>query len=1317
MTSNNTFYLNVQIRVAACLLAALIISCRVNASDIGETGLSSMFSFTHLSAADGLSNQRVFSVVQGSDRAIWIATKNDVERFNGIALQKYPLDFGDKFNLASGRMIRLYKSRDGTLYAFTNAGQIFSYDIVSDSFKKLYDLPRMLNSNLILNAMAVTAEGMWAATDKGLWLLQKDGSWKTIVGNVFFNSITEAPGALYAGSFSGVFCVCKGRPRLLFPHVYALSSYYDSRGGRLWIGTFSDGLAVGDVRTGVVKPIARHLPKLPVRVVTPLNSTTMTVGIDGGGVYGVSAANGSQRFLFSTGDEGGGVLHGNGIYDICVDMWGDLWIGSYSGGVDIATASDGSLKLVQHEAHIPQSLANDNVNDVCDDGNGNIYFATDRGLSIYNPGSRSWKHALPGNVVLSIGRGLDGRMLAGTYGKGVKDINGKVVYARAEGTLRTDYVYTLYNDGRGSLWVGCLDGDLVEITAKGNHYYPIQNVQSITDTPGDGVAIATADGFFVIDHRRQVHHYFSPGEFQSRDVNTYVMAMLFASSSEVWLGTDGGGVYVYNMKVHSMRQLTVKDGLPSNSVKSLTRDRKGRIWIATDHGLAYIMPGRRSGIKKPDWQQGNSLEFNRAAATILSDGRLIFGSTGGAAVVDPDKVSSAGYKGRLVLRDIIVAGMDDSTRSTMRPRLNGMIRKGKVVLPYADNSLTLLFECINLRYQSDIGYQYYIEGQQDKVQPAGDGRIVFNNLASGTYRIHFQAVSRGDGRVIDERVVELRIRQPWWNSWWAWLIYFCIAGVAVWFLWRFYLNRLQRRHDAERIDFFVNTAHDIRTPLSLTLAPLDDIAADKTLSPDSRNYLDIARRNGRQLMTLITTLLDFQKVDSRQMQLHVRQLDLKTLLEKACARFHVLSQQKHITLVVTDCPDNVSVWMDENAADKIFNNLLSNAVKYTGENGRVEVSAHTDAGHVYIDISDNGIGIPDKAQRKIFSSFYRAGNALRSHAIGSGLGLMLVKRIVEAHHGTINFKSKEGIGTTFTIVLLKGYEHLKELIESDTQEAPPIPMVAATDNDDATRPVMLFVDDNAELRGYMQTAFGKDFNVVACDSAHAALDYLASGTCDVMVSDVMMPGMHGDELCRRIKADEATSFIPVVLLTANAGRDMTIDGLECGADDYVTKPFDTAVLRARIASILHNRQVVRDYYLRRAAVVAHEDAGGAKNTASEEKAEVPSGVTLSDADKQFVDRATSIVMENMHDEDFDINSLCREMAMSRTLFYNRLKALTGQTPQDFIRILRLERAARLLEDDASVLNASIETGFANVKYFSTVFKKHFGISPSKYHSK
>ena len=664
-----------------------------------------------------------------------------------------------------------------------------------------------------------------------------------------------------------------------------------------------------------------------------------------------------------------------------------------------------------------------------------------------------------------------------------------------------------------------------------------------------------------------------------------------------------------------------------------------------------------------------------------------------------------------------------------------MLQTGKMSFSHSENTLIVHFESINYQYQHDIQYQYYLEGYDHQWSvPSAYQQARFATLPPGSYTLHVKAMGRSNGRILGESTLRIHIAQPWWNSWWAWIVYLSIFGAIVYFGWDYYRERLHRKYYDDKINFFVNTAHNIRTPLSLVLAPLADLAKDTTLGDKSRKFLEMALCNGDKLLRMVTELLNFQKIAVAKAQVHLQNVELSVLLRQQVDKFQMSAQEKHINLRLATCGQH-TFSTDLSMMDLIFENLLSNAVKYTKVGGTITISASLDevGKQVSIQVSDTGIGIPKTEAKHIFQSFFRASNAVNSQEMGSGLGLMLTRQLVQKLGGKLTFESEEGKGSAFLVVLPdNGYVDVS--VSSKPSSLPETSDNSVSTNEkikseESLKDTLLFVDDNDDLRQYIRMAFADQYHVVDVESGEAALKYLSeNGECDIMVSDVMMPGMQGDELCRRIKENKETSWLPVILLTAKAGRDFMIEGLGLGADDYIAKPFDSAILASKIASMLKNRRHLSQYYIEKSlAIVRGEDSGQSsqksllpsepsvpsasdeKNKSSDEKEP-----ELDPMDQAFVEKATRLVLDNLSDTDFTIDRLCQEMAMSRTLFYGKLKTLTGQGPQDFIRLIRLEQAAQYLKQGDSVLDVSVKTGFVNVKYFSTVFKKHFGVSPSKY---
>ena len=566
-----------------------------------------------------------------------------------------------------------------------------------------------------------------------------------------------------------------------------------------------------------------------------------------------------------------------------------------------------------------------------------------------------------------------------------------------------------------------------------------------------------------------------------------------------------------------------------------------------------------------------------------------------------------------------------------------------------------------------------------------------------------------------------------------WTVYLLLVLLTFYSIRRNYLGRIERRLFMRRLQFFANTAHDMRTQLTLIVNPLSDLDDENGLSLEERRKLSPALVGARNLYQLTTELLDFQKIDFRtsgSRKKRTGHCDLKVRLSEIVAHCAPLFHEKDIHQRLILPKEEVTVGMNRNEIDHVLYNVISNAVKYNRQGGKVTIELQQDKHHTTVAVSDTGIGIPQKSQKRVFTLFYRAANATGDNPGGNGLGLAFAREIMRMHQGDITFNSTEGKGTTFFITFSRKQRHWKllrllsplraHIRHQRPRMAGPIahrlqlqtaqPTVRQNEiglEDTPHRKRLMIIEDNDALRSYLHDVFKDDYQVVAMPDGDTALAALKQNTVDFIISDVLMPGIKGDTLCRKIKTSVETSHIPVILLTARSGRAEAMKGFDCGADDYIPKPFDSAKLKAKVRNMLNAQARLREKAVQQYDF-KHETEATDRTTDTENKPE------LNETDHRFLDHCLSYVMENMNKTDFSIKSLCREIAVSRTILYEKLKALTGKSPGEFITILRMRKAAELLQRGEQVQEVAVEIGLSDAKYFSTAFKKYYGISPSKF---
>ena len=579
-----------------------------------------MLMLSNLNTDNGISSARVYSIVEAEDGAIWISTKRGVDRYNGQQVRNYTLATDMQFSDACGRNIKLTKNSQQHIYAYDNKGKIYIYNKVKDTFQLQVNLMNVLGGSVMLNDLLVDDKGcFWMALDRGVYRMyppsiagSKDitapgspNKGKYILKNTYVNHIRFIGKQLLIGSPSGVFAYSPNavQPRLLLRGYSVLSSYHDVKAHQIWLGTFHRGIILLDDRTW--KPLSSltqfsslaNIPLIPVRSIIPYDAVTILMAVDGAGVYAYDKKTCKTNLLLNTDGRPENVLHGNGVYALCKDHLGDLWIGSYSGGVDIAIPMEHTLEFVRHENLNSQSLINNGVNDIMQSvdtqgRNSKIWYATDKGVSIYDEQTQLWHHALYNKVALTLCQTADGKVLAGTYGDGIfqvhADGSSSRAYSVSNGKLKTDYVYSIFKDSEGGLWIGCLNGDLVHIPSSseknGNvdnsvNYLPINEVQCIVESPDKkSIAVGTTHGCYRIDKRSlRVSRFFYPSEFPTFDYNFFVNAMVFQDARHIWIATDGGGLYLYDWQKHQVKNYTISQSLPSNIVYALVKTPIGKV--------------------------------------------------------------------------------------------------------------------------------------------------------------------------------------------------------------------------------------------------------------------------------------------------------------------------------------------------------------------------------------------------------------------------------------------------------------------------------------------------------------------------------------------------------------------------------------------------------------------------------------------------------------------------------------------------------------------------------------------------------------------
>ena len=741
------------------------------------------FTFSHLGLADGLNSQRIYSLKQTEDGAVWLTTQSFVARYNGVSIENFNLEGN------TGEYNCFVQSADNSvLQVFDAGGRIYEYNPEQNHFDVVADVAVFFKHDNQLNDVYKDGDIYWLAMSDGVYML-RNGKIVTVGSKIYASCIIRGPkGILLFGTRQGVKSLSRNHKALISYLPYdVVSGHYDADTKQLWLGTYEQGLIIADGK-GVCTSMD-GIPHHPVRSIVDYDSNTMLVGVDGFGVYQASrlpSAKNKASLLFNANEGEHGVLHGNGIYAVLVDAWKDIFIGSYSGGIDMARPVGNAVTVYMHQPNKP-TLVNGHVNCVAQLSPSTLAMGTDGGISVLNTTTGEWRHIARNIVVLSLCPKQDGGgLLAATYGNGVCEIstNGEVRKLYGTDVLEDSHIQDLLFDRNGHLWIGCQDTRLVEVVQGKFRYYPVENVEALALLPDGRIAAGTINGLFIVTPGQKAVKELPYSPSSTDQVNRYVLDLFIYDERYINIATNGGGLYVYDLRTGKCRQFTMKNGLPSNVVTSVTQDELGRLWFATDRGLSFAYPGSLDKIISVNYHYGAQREYSQGAAFNLQDGKLLFGSVEGAVVIDPHYVQEHNYTAKLRFKGICCN--DDSVE--FNGQVAKMLGERKLKLSYQQRTFELYIESINLRYQFDIAYQYKV-GDGSWSQLSTQQYIRFVNLEPGTHPLTVRAVSKANRIVLDEQKLTIIIGRPWWNSWWMWCVY--IALIALLFygaLWTYGLH-------------------------------------------------------------------------------------------------------------------------------------------------------------------------------------------------------------------------------------------------------------------------------------------------------------------------------------------------------------------------------------------------------------------------------------------------------------------------------------------------------------------------------------------------
>ncbi len=1020
------------------------------------------------------------------------------------------------------------------------------------------------------------------------------------------------------------------------------------------------------------------------------------MGSENQGIYKVNT-NSKPFFSYYNNDSKSNILIKDIIRAISIDNSGNIWIGTFYNGVYIYDRKNNKMtSMLRNPAQPQNSLVSNEIRSILCDRNGFVWIGTKEGLSKYNQKTRRFTNyqrrrdepnTLPHNLVHSIMEDHNGIIWIGTF-------NGFARYdAKSDGfiaydpknTLIYNQVDALIEDRNYNIWVATQGGGVTCLKRK-------------------------ADPFQF----NPEHHINSPDDKNTLS-NNRVFSIIEDSEGYIWVATEYG-LNRLDPKSGNIMRFTQNSGLPDDMIMGLLLDQENNLWISHKKGISRFNTKTLSirNYSEQDGLQSNEFSENACYRNPYT-GELFFGGSNGLNSFYPNQIIESSTIPEVVFTGFEVLNQEVKLNQEVNGRViltKPILFTNEVILKYSDKSFSIKFAALHYANPKSNGYKFKLEGYNDRwitADPKNDD--VWN---------------------MKPAVLTIIIRPPWWNNWIAYIVYLLIAATIFYLIYDYIVYREKFKNqvryekmktrkivelDEMKIQFFTNVSHEFRTPLSLIIDPLKKLNSGNYNPTQAKYYYSVMYENAQALLRLVNQLLDFRKLETGHIKLEIQQADIAEFSKSIFETFSLKAEQRQINYKFFSSPDKIIARFDSDKVEKIVNNLLSNAFKYTAEKGEISLEISTEmnapneprsSGNVVISVRDNGLGISEKDQEKIFDRFYQVKTSGFLQTRGTGIGLSYTKQLVDILQGKIAVQSSTGKGSIFIVklpigeiddrqiistkMLRKEYSEPEEIISSE----PEIITLSEPDTSDKEKHVILIVDDNSEVRNYLKNELSGSFDVIEASNGVEGITAALENVPDIILSDIMMPEVSGLELCKTIKADERTSHIPIVLLTARQSDSYIKEGYEFGADAYITKPFNTSVLIAILNNLLESRKKLKEIFGKSPYIDIKKIAGNS-------------------ADESFLNNAIETIEESISNPEFNIDSLSDILKMSRRQLTHKIKTLTGQTVLEFVKTVRLNKGAKLLlSKDYSISEISYMLGYNVPANFSRSFSKQFGKTPTEY---
>ncbi|WP_035670445.1 two-component regulator propeller domain-containing protein [Flavobacterium sp. 83] len=1060
-------------------------------------------------------------------------------------------------------------------------------------------------------------------------------------------------------------------------------SLFLDRNERIWMGYYNSGIGVYDKlydkfeNLESIPGIANSLQISSVSAIVKDRFNRFWIAMDGGGIDVYDPKSSQYTHIGPTENKVFSGLTNNYVEALLIDSKQNIWAGTWNGGLYFL--KNGDKKFINFNVNnTGGGLTSNNIICITEDLEGTIWFASwDKGLHSFNPNTGKFTNYRLGPFLKS----------------GISD----------------SYVSKILVDKKGNFWVATRNVGLFKIKKLSGNTFSIVSMANRMSK-----------------------------EFKNYAKTEDILSLYEGKDGSIWIGTKGAGLCKYNAKTDRFKWYNKQDGLEADNIVGIIGDLKGNIWLSSNSGVARldVKTNTFTSFTKNDGLLSN--DFNRNATFRDEQGIIYFGNYFGLDYFNPTNIKVNNILPSLYLTGFKLFNKTVTTNQKGSPLKSAIGQTKSITLNSTQSVFTIEYTGINYTRPEKNQYAYYLEGLEKSWNYVGRLRsATYTNLEKGNYIFKLKSAN-SDGKW-NKEILELKITvlPPWWKSNMALFSYVVLLLLGGYYFNKMMLIRLNKNKEIiieqnkrlqekalneKKFQFFTNISHELRTPLTLIMNSIDDIIRDDTLNLATRTKekLNIIHKNTNRLYRLINELLDFKKLESNKLKVKAVKLDLVDFIKDVVIHFREELAIKGIEFDLDSDAADISIWCDAAMLEKIIFNILSNAIKVTPNGGTININLQsTDklfhlplvsktegVKAVEIIISDTGPGIEKGEVEKIFERFYQVENLNKSYYGGTGIGLELVRDFVRLHKGEIEVDSKVGEGTTFTIILPMGNSHFDDneiLLNSIAVQVKKQQALTSFEiekekgidiGENLHKYSLLIVEDNYELKDYLKKELENEYKVLVANNGKSGIDLANEFLPDIILTDVMMPEMDGFDFCKNIKSDLRTSHIPVLMLTAKTEIEDRIEGIEVGADAYMVKPFDMRLLRLRLSQLITSRQLIFNKYF---SLIS----------------EVPEGIKTLSLDKEFIEKVLNYIKENISNPDLNVESLATQLKLSRSQFYRKIKVLTNQTANEFLRNVRLQKAKQILENDnVSISEVCYKTGFSSPSYFTKCFKSYFGIKPT-----